>query len=167
MLLNFQTFMAHALDGFAHAAEAMGGRAIGARNREAFREAVRVSMFWGLIVAAGFALIYLLAGGVIVDLLTGIGEVRAVARDFLIWSVVMPLVAVFPFIFDGVFLGATRGRTMRNAMIASLALYVAACLVLVPAWGNNGLWASLLLFMGARGVTLAVRYPALERSVGG
>lgn len=167
VLLNFQTFMAHALDGLAHASEALGGGAIGARDRSAFRNAVRVSMFWGVLVAIGFSLIYFVAGPTIINALTGIEEVRATARTYLVWSVAMPLIAVFPFIFDGVFLGGTRGATMRNAMIASLAVYVACCYFLVPAWGNHGLWASLMVFMGARGLTLGVRYPALERSVGG
>jgi MATE family multidrug resistance protein len=166
VLLNFQTFMAHALDGFAHAVESLGGGAIGARDRRAFRESVRVSMFWGLVIAAGFSLVYLFAGTFIIDLLTGIDSVRATAREFLVWLIAMPLVAVFPFVLDGVFLGGTRGRTMRNAMIASLGLYLACCFVLVPLWGNDGLWASLMIFMGARGVTLGVRYPALERSIG-
>ena len=166
VLLNFQTFMAHALDGFAHAAEALGGRAIGARDRQAFRDAVRAAMLWGLIMAIAFTLVYLLAGVAIVELLTGIQDVRAAAREYIVWSVVMPLVAVFPFVLDGVFLGATRGRTMRNAMIVSLVIYVVACLTFVPMWGNHGLWGALLIFMGARGVTLGVRYPALERSVG-
>lgn len=166
VLLNFQTFMAHALDGFAHAAEALGGRAIGARDRQAFRDAVRAAMLWGLIVAIAFTLVYLLAGVAIVELLTGIQDVRAAAREYIVWSVVMPLVAVFPFVLDGVFLGATRGRTMRNAMIVSLVIYVVACLTFVPMWGNHGLWGALLIFMGARGITLGVRYPALERSVG-
>ena len=166
VLLNLQTFMAHALDGFAHAAEALGGRAIGARDRQAFRDAVRAAMLWGLIVAIAFTLVYVLAGVAIVELLTGIQDVRAAAREYIVWSVVMPLVAVFPFVLDGVFLGATRGRTMRNAMIVSLVIYVVACLTFVPMWGNHGLWGALLIFMGARGVTLGVRYPALERSVG-
>ena len=166
VLLNLQTFMAHALDGFAHAAEALGGRAIGARDRQAFRDAVRAAMLWGLIVAIAFTLVYLLAGVAIVELLTGIQDVRAAAREYIVWSVVMPLVAVFPFVLDGVFLGATRGRTMRNAMIVSLVIYVVACLTFVPMWGNHGLWGALLIFMGARGITLGVRYPALERSVG-
>lgn len=166
VLLNFQTFMAHALDGFAHAAEALGGRAIGARDRQAFRDAVRAAMLWGLIMAIAFTLVYLLAGVAIVELLTGIQDVRAAAREYIVWSVVMPLVAVFPFVLDGVFLGATRGRTMRIAMIVSLVIYVVACLTFVPMWGNHGLWGALLIFMGARGVTLGVRYPALERSVG-
>lgn len=166
VLLNFQTFMAHALDGLAHAAEALGGGAIGARDRKAFRDAVRISMFWGIIVAVGFAVVYYIAGPAIIDGLTGIEDVRQTAREFLPWSIAMPLIAVFPFVFDGVFLGATRGATMRNGMIASLGIYVVCCYFLVPAFGNDGLWASLTVFMGARGLTLGVRYPALERSVG-
>jgi multidrug resistance protein, MATE family len=166
VLLNFQTFMAHALDGFAHAAESLAGGAIGARDRKAFRDAVRVSVFWGLVVAVGFTLVYLLAGASIINALTGIESVREAGRDYLVWSVAMPLVAVFPFLLDGIFLGGTRGATMRNAMIVSLMIYVASCYFLVPLWGNDGLWASLTIFMGARGLTLGVLYPALFRSVG-
>ncbi len=166
VLLNFQTFMAHALDGFAHAAESLAGGAIGARDRKAFRDAVRVSVFWGLVVAVGFTLVYLLAGASIINALTGIESVREAGRDYLVWSVAMPLVAVFPFLLDGIFLGGTRGATMRNAMIVSLMIYMASCYFLVPLWGNDGLWASLTIFMGARGLTLGVRYPALLRSVG-
>ena len=166
VLLNFQTFMAHALDGFAHSAEALGGGAIGAKDRKAFRDAVRVSVFWGLVVAVGFSLLYLVAGPVIIDVLTGIETVRETGRDFLVWSAVMPLIAVFPFLLDGIFLGATRGATMRNAMIVSLMFYVACCYFLVPLWGNDGLWASLTIFMGARGLTLGVCYPALVKSIG-
>jgi MATE family multidrug resistance protein len=166
VLLNFQTFMAHALDGLAHAAEALGGEAIGAKDRKAFRDAVRVSVFWGMVVAVGFSLLYLIAGPFIIDALTGIESVRETSREYLVWSVAMPLIAVFPFLLDGIFLGGTRGATMRNAMIASLLIYLACCYFLVPLWGNDGLWASLAIFMGARGLTLGVRYPALARSVG-
>ena len=166
VLLNFQTFMAHALDGLAHSAEALGGEAIGARDRKAFRDAVRVSVFWGMVVAVGFTLVYLIAGPFIIDVLTGIETVRETSREYLVWSVAMPLIAVCPFLLDGIFLGGTRGATMRNAMIVSLLIYLACCYTLVPLWGNDGLWASLAIFMGARGLTLGVRYPALARSVG-
>ncbi len=166
VLMNFQLFMAHALDGFAHAAEAIGGGAIGARSRRAFDEAVRTAGVWALGTACAFSLVYLAAGPQIIDLLTGIETVRAAAREHLAWSVAMPLIGVFPYLLDGIFLGATRGREMRNAMIASLAAYAAACWILVPLWGNHGLWAAMALFMGARGLTLGLRYPALARSVG-
>ena len=166
VLLNFQTFMAHALDGLAHSAEALGGEAIGARDRKAFRDAVRLSVFWGMVVAVGFTLVYLIAGPFVIDVLTGIETVRETSREYLVWSAAMPLIAVFPFLLDGIFLGGTRGATMRNAMIVSLFIYLACCYTLVPLWGNDGLWASLAIFMGARGLTLGVRYPALARSVG-
>ncbi len=166
ILLNFQTFMAHALDGFAHAAEALGGNAVGARDRRRFRDAVHASTLWAVIVAAGFSAVYVAAGAHVIDLLTGIPEVRAAARDFLAWSQVLPLLSVLPFVLDGIFLGATRGRAMRNAMALSLAAYLGACFWLVPLWGNHGLWAALAIFMAARGVTLGVLYPGLERSVG-
>ena len=107
-----------------------------------------------------------MAGPFIIDALTGIETVRKASREFLVWSIVMPLIAVFPFLFDGIFLGATRGATMRNAMIVSLLIYLVCCYALVPLWGNDGLWASLTIFMGARGLTLGVRYPGLVRSVG-
>ena len=165
VLLNFQTFMAHALDGFAHAAQAMGGRAIGARDQSAFRVAVRVSMLWGVVVAVFFALTYLIAGTAILELLTGLPDVRGTADEFVIWSIIMPVVAVFSYVLDGVFLGAAHGRTMRNTMILSLIIYLGCCFALVPIWGNHGLWASLLIFMGARGLTLSMSYPALKRSI--
>jgi MATE family multidrug resistance protein len=158
--------MAHALDALAHAAEALGGRAIGAGDRQAFSDAVKASMFWALIVAAGFSGVYLVLGPSIVALLTGIDEVRATAEAYIWWSIAMPVVAVFPFVLDGVFLGATQGRIMRNAMIASLAIYLACCFLLIPIFGNDGLWAALLIFMGARGITLGIRYPRLEKSIG-
>ncbi len=166
VLLNFQTLMAHALDGFAHSAETLGGGAIGGRDRAAFRNLVRVSAFWAFLAALLFCIVYLLAGHGLINLLTSIDDVRMVAHEYLIWAAVMPLVSVGPFVLDGVFLGATRGKTMRNAMLVSLALYLCFCLVAVPLWGNHGLWAAMVLFMGFRGVTLGIRYPALERSVG-
>ncbi len=98
--------------------------------------------------------------------MTGIAEIRAAAAALLPWAIVSPLVAVWAFQLDGIFLGATRGRTMRNAMIVSVAVYVAACALLIPPWGNTGLWLALTLFLGVRGVTLGARYPALERSIG-
>ncbi|MEC7490285.1 MAG: MATE family efflux transporter [Pseudomonadota bacterium] len=165
VLLNFQTFMAHALDGFAHAAESLGGGAIGAKDNKSFRNVVRTTMFWGVVTAIGFSGVYFWAGPWIIGLLTGILSVREAATDYLLWSVAMPMIAVVPYILDGVFLGATRGRTMRNAMIASLVIYIASCFILVPFWGNHGLWASLTIFMVARGLTLGLRYPSLVTAV--
>ncbi len=166
VLLNFQMFMAHGLDGFAHAAQALGGRAVGAGDRVSFRHAVRVSTLWAIVAAIGFTAAYAALGTAIIALLTGLAEVREAASALLPWVVIAPMVSVWAFQLDGIFLGATRGRTMRNAMIISVVVYVVACALLIPPWGNTGLWLALTLFLGVRGVTLGARYPALERSVG-
>jgi MATE family multidrug resistance protein len=83
---------------------------------------------------------------------------------YLWWPVVLPVVAVWAYQLDGIFIAATRGPTMRNAMLLSVAIYAALCATLVPLWGNHGLWCALTVFMAARGVTLGRRYPALARS---
>ena len=166
VLLNFQMFMAHGLDGFAHAAQALGGRAVGAGDRESFRHAVRVSSLWAIVAAIAITAVYAVLGTAIIALLTDLAEVREAATALLPWVIIAPLVSVWAFQLDGIFLGATRGRTMRNTMIISVVVYVAACALLVPSWGNTGLWLALTLFLGVRGITLGARYPALERSVG-
>ena len=166
VLLNFQLFMAHGLDGFAHAAQALGGRAIGANDKTSFRHAVRVSSLWAIVAAIGFTAAYAALGTVIIALLTGLTAVQEAAIALLPWVIIGPMVSVWAFQLDGIFLGATRGRTMRNAMIISVAIYVVACALLIPQWGNTGLWLALTLFFGIRGVTLGACYPALERSVG-
>ena len=165
VLLNFQIFMAHGLDGFAHAAQALVGRAVGARDTGALRQAIRLSSIWASASAAGFALLYWIAGEGIIALLTGIDEVRLAAAGYLAWSIVMPLISVAAYQLDGIFLGATLGRQMRNAMIVSLAIYLGLCWILIPAWGNHGLWFALAGFMVARGMTLGALYGAVGRAI--
>jgi MATE family multidrug resistance protein len=109
----------------------------------------------------------LLAGGpLLIAAFTSLPEVRLSAETYLWWMVVSPLVSVWSFLLDGIFIGATRTAAMRNAMVLSLAVFLAANWLLLPAFGNHGLWLSLTLFMAARAVTLALYYPALERAVG-
>ena len=166
ILLQFQSFISHGLDGFAHAAEILAGGAQGAGNRRTFRRAVVVCSLWGLggALLAGLAL---LAGGpLLIAAFTSLPEVRLSAETYLWWMIVSPLISVWSFLLDGVFIGATRTAAMRNAMVLSLAVFLAANWLLLPAFGNHGLWLSLTLFMAARGLTMALYYPALERSVG-
>ncbi|MBR8459596.1 MATE family efflux transporter [Burkholderia dolosa] len=166
LLLNFQTFMAYGLDGFAHAAEALVGAAAGARNRAAFRQAVRVTLFWSALGAVLFALVYWAAGGWIVAKLTDQADVRAVALRYLPWAALSPIVSVWGFLLDGVFIGATHTQALMRAMVASFAIFVAATVAFVGPLGNHGLWFALLLFMAARGATLARYLPALVRRIG-
>ena len=165
ILLNFQSFTAFALDGIAHAAEALVGGAYGARNRAALRAAVRTSTLWAVLVAAAMTLVFAVAGGAIIDLLTGLSEVRDAANAYLIWAIVLPLVSVWSYQLDGVYIGATRTRDMRNGMAAALAAYGITMWLVFPAWGNHGLWFAFLVFMVARAITLALWYPALARSI--
>lgn len=165
ILLLFQAFMSYGLDGFAHAAEALVGAAVGKRDRADFATVVRVSTVWAALTAAVYTVVFAVAGTAIVGLVTTLPEVRATAAEYLPWAVLSPLVSVWAFQLDGVFIGATRGRVMRNAMLAAFAGYLAALAVFVPMWGNHGLWFSFMILMGLRGVTLAAAYPSLERSL--
>ena len=167
VLMNFLSIMAYGLDGFAHAAEALVGGAVGARDRKAFRAAVRVTTLWAALVAVLVVAAYGVLGTAMIAVLTGLPEVRALAADYLIWAVAYPAVAVWAYQLDGIFIGATRGPDMRNAMIVSLLVFVAATAVLVPMWGNHGLWLSMLIFAAARTLSMGVRLRAVERSVAG
>ncbi|MFM0052239.1 MATE family efflux transporter [Caballeronia grimmiae] len=164
LLLNFQTFMAFGLDGFAHAAEALVGAATGARDRHAFRQAVRVTMLWSAIGAAGFSIVYWISGEWIIARLTDQAVVREAAMRYLPWAAILPLASVAGFQLDGVFIGATRTRELMKAMAVSLAVYLLAAWTLAGPLGNHGLWLALTAFMVTRGVTLWVQLPSIERA---
>ena len=105
-------------------------------------------------------------GPMLIDLMTTSEEVRAAAREYLVWAALAPVLGVASWMLDGIYFGATWTREMRMAMLQSVAIYVVALVVLVPMLGNHGLWVSLMILNIARGVTLGWRYPALERAVG-
>ncbi len=166
ILIQFLHITGYTLDGFAFAAEALVGQAMGARARARLRRAALLASFWGgvcvVVLSAGFAL----AGPWVIDVMATSLEVRAEARVYLIYMVLAPLVGVAAWMLDGIFIGATRAADMRNMMAVSFAVYCGAVALLVPVWGNHGLWLALLVSFVARGVTLGLRYPALERQAG-
>ena len=164
VLLQFLYITAYALDGFAFAAEALVGRYFGAGDRARLRRTVLMCGGWGLGTVAALAILFALAGGAVVDAMAADEGVREAARRYLPWMVAAPILGVAAWMLDGVFIGATRSRDMRNMMILSFAVYVAALLVLVPPFANHGLWAALMVSFVARGATLGARYPALERA---
>jgi len=165
ILMNLFTFIAYGLDGFAHAAEILAGNAVGAAQRQAFRSAVRSSTLCALGMSAAFSVLLLCLGPDIVGLYSDIPSVRDTAIAYLPWVTVAPLLSVWCFQLDGIFIGATRTAAMRNAAVASLLLFIVASWLLVPAFGNHGLWLALMIFTVGRALTLGVYYPALERSV--
>jgi MATE family multidrug resistance protein len=142
------------------------GEAVGRRNRDAFRIAVRTVFLWAAVVATLNVAIYAVAGAGIIALLTSIAEVRLAAGEYLLWAVWMPAISVWCYTYDGIFLGATRTRVMRNAMLVAFAIYAGGIYGLTAYLGNDGLWLALALFLGLRGVTLAASYPRLVRSIG-
>lgn len=159
VLMQFLEVTAFALDGFAFAAEALVGQAVGARSRRATEAAALICMQWGIGGAAGLALVFALGGPWIIDLLTTSPEVRAEARAYLPWLIAAPLIGVAAWIYDGIFIGAMLTGDMLRAMALSVAVYAAALAVLVPVFGNHGLWAGLMVLNGVRTLTLWRLYP--------
>ena len=163
ILLNFQHLMSYALDGFANAAEALVGRAIGAQQALALKEAVKLTRFWSWLIALALALLFALFGRELINVMTSIDNVRALAVQFLPWIIISPLISVWCFLYDGVFVGAVLSRQMRNIMlISTLAVFLPAYYLLQnigeDGFGNHGLWAAFLLFMAARGVFMHVKW---------
>ncbi|HEY5764144.1 MAG TPA: MATE family efflux transporter, partial [Rhodocyclaceae bacterium] len=158
VLMNMVNLMAYALDGFAHAAEALVGKAVGARDGPALRRSVTLALRWSLGVAAMFSAAFLVGGAAIIRLLTDLPEVIDTSLEYLPWVAALPLIGCWSYLYDGVFVGATRAREMRDIMLIS------SFCVFVPAWyafrflGNHGLWLALTLFLAARGVGMHYHY---------
>ena len=165
VLMMFLTFASFALDGFANACEAIVGEAYGKRDRRALRQAVGVSTIWAGLAAALCCLVFALFGELIINGMTAVAEVRETARVYLPYVVLMPLAGVWSFQLDGIFIGATRGRDLRNAMLISVVIFLPVIIGLWYALGNHGLWLALHVLFVARALTLWVRYPRLVADV--
>ncbi len=155
VLLMFLTFTAYALDGFAYAVEACSGEATGAGDRSRLRLIWYAACRQAGIVALLFAVIYAVCGPAIIALLTSIESLREAADRYLIWQVILPLAGVWCYLLDGMFIGATRGRDMRNSMLLA-ALGYALTLLTLPWLGNHGLWLAITVFLALRGITLGL-----------
>jgi len=155
LLMNFQSFFALASDGFANAAEALVGNAVGTKNQKTFSEAVIRCAQWAFIISIFFAIIYFIFGHAIIRLLTDIPHVRLVAYRYLPWMIIIPIVSVWGFFFDGVFVGATMAKDMRNTMILALITFV-VFRVLFYRLDNNGLWLAFASFLSARGFFMLI-----------
>ncbi len=163
VLNNFLLINAFFLDGLANAAEQLCGRAYGARDRTSFSSATRLVIRWGFAFALAVTAVYALFGSALIDVMTVSADVRHSARSNLWLVVLAPVFGVFAFAYDGIFIGAAWARDMRNLMVLSLAIFLAAWLAL-RSFGNAGLWGALLVHYAARGGLQALRYPALLRA---
>ena len=162
VLMNLHYIAAYGLDGFANATEALVGESIGAQRIDDYRAVLRASWAWAAAVATLTSLAYIAAGGWLVPLFTNVEAVRQLAIRFLPWAAALPIVSVAGFQLDGIFIGATRGRELRNAMLISFVVFLAAAICLQHWFGNNGLWCAFCGFMAMRAVTLAVRLKRIE-----
>ncbi|MNH89618.1 DNA-damage-inducible protein F [compost metagenome] len=161
ILLRFYFFGVAFLDGIATAAEQLAGRAVGARNRAGFDRMIKLTTIWALVFGALVALSFLAGGWWVIDLASPNATVEQLAQGFLPYAAIMPLVGAIAFQMDGVYIGATWSREMRNLMLLSLATYFAAWAVLQPLFGNHGLWIALLLFQSARSIAFRLMLPKL------
>ncbi|WP_161760452.1 MATE family efflux transporter [Iodidimonas nitroreducens] len=165
ILIQFLMLTSFGLDGMAYAAEALVGEAVGRRNGVVFRQMVRITMIWALAMALVYSLIFWLLGASIIHFFTDLDALRSLAYPYLPWVIVMPVIALWSYQFDGIFIGATRSFAMMWTMIGAFALYGLALLILLPLYGNHGLWASLMIFLAARGLLLAACYPGMKQRV--
>jgi len=165
VLVQFLNITAYAMDGFAFAAEALVGQALGAKNRALFRRSAVMTSQWGFGSVVVMAFAFYVFGNTIINVMTTAEDVRIVSYEYLPWMVLAPLVGAAAWMLDGIFIGATRTADMRNMMFISFCIYLIALSILLPKFGNHGLWASLIIFSIARGVTLGIKYPKLEISV--
>ena len=163
VLMQFFHIMAYGLDGFAHTAETLAGHAFGANDPHRLRRASAYCSLWAGLIAGFTSLLYLFWGADIIALLTSLPEVRAAASGYLYWTAALPFVSVWAFMLDGVFIGATRSRELRNSMFVAVVVYLAAVWALLEPLQNHGIWLSMTIFMAARGALLGALYPRVER----
>ncbi len=156
ILLNFLSFTSYGLDGFAHAAETLSGAAVGRRDRRSLARVIKVCMTWGLAGSILYAVVYTIAGGQLIALLTDQPDIAALAQQYLVWAVFAPLVSMPAYLYDGVFMGATRTRPLMLIMLICSLVFIGLSLLLLPVLGNHGLWLSFLVFNALRGLSLSL-----------
>ena len=165
ILLQFLHIAAHGLDGFAFAAETLVGQAFGRKDRTVLRKSVKVTSKLAFLLCCIMAIIFFLTGSSLIDVMTTAEDVRSEAKSYVVFIVLVPILGVSAYMLDGIFVGAMKTKDMRNMMFISLIFYFLALILLVPHFGNIGLWLALLISFVVRGVTLTLRYPSLEKSI--
>lgn len=160
LLLQLMHLLSYGIDGFATAAESLVGKYFGARNKEGYKKAIRYSFYWGMGLGAGYSVVYYFWGNSIIALLTDIDSVRQAAKPYMWWLIAMPLVNAVAFIWDGVYIGRTATKAMRNNMLlATFFIFLPAFLLAQGTIGNHALWLAMLLFMAARAIGLSLYAP--------
>lgn len=159
ILLQFLMFFSFFIDGFAFAGEALVGKFIGAKQINNFQKAVKLLLYWGAGLALVFTLVYLAGVNPILNLLTSQSKVIEAAQPFLFWIILVPGASIGSFVWDGIYIGATASKPMRNSLlISTFLIFAPAYYFLNPLWQNHALWMGILLFMFSRGIILGILY---------
>ena len=166
VLLQLVSMSAYLLDGYAHATEILVGRSVGAGDRDRFDEAVRAASLLAAATGIVLAGAVLLGGPLATRALTDLEAVRTTAGRYLPLTALYVSVSFAAFQLDGIFIGATRTRAMRNASVLSCLAFIGLSLVLMPRWQNLGLWSAFVFYVAVRAVALGAGYPALRRGIG-
>lgn len=155
ILMNFLLLISFGLDGIANATEAMVGKAHGEKNTKRLKQAVQIALFWNLMFACAYSLLFLIAGEYLLTLITNIDSVITFAKGYLFWIVLLPIISCWCYLYDGIYIGLLQAKVMRNSMIVATFGGFFPLWYLLQGYGNHGLWAAFLFFMLARGITLA------------
>ncbi len=158
ILLQFINLMSYAIDGLAFAAESLIGKYKGANDMPNLKRTIRQIFFWSFLFGIVIMLIFILFGEQLLRLFTDQMPLIAQAKPYLLWIIVAPVINVAAYIWDGIFLGATASKALRDSVVLSTVLYFSALYLLMP-FGNHGLWGALTLLLIARGVSLTVLAP--------
>lgn len=154
LLMQLFTLFSYMSDGFAYAGEALSGRFVGERNADLLKRYIRHLIFWSVVIALIYVFTYIFAWKEILMIFSPSDEVLQTAGQFIIWIIAVPLVGCIPFMIDGIMIGATQTKLLRNTVFISTVLFFACFYVLVPFFGNSALWISFLVFLFARGILL-------------
>ncbi len=167
LLLQLFTLYSYMTDGFAYAAEALTGRFVGACDGASLHRAIKRCIVWSLAVSVIFVGVYAIFWQDLLRLFVGeegdVNTIIAIAGEYIGWIIVIPIAGAVPFLMDGIMVGASFTRTMRNSMIVSTAIYYATYFIFTPVMGNNALWLAFLLFMFLRGMVQYLMTSRLKR----
>ena len=165
ILLHFQSIMAYSLDGFADATESLSGRAYGKRSLAEFNLAMRLTTQWAVSAALLCSILFLLFGNQMLAIFSIDEALIKTTREYLPWLVISPIISVWSFQLDGVYIGTTHSKEMRDGMLLSTLIFVVCASVFVSFWQNHGLWFAFVLFMLFRGLILGLWYPRIPQSI--
>lgn len=158
ILLQFLNWMSYGVDGFAFASESLVGKYEGAKDPSKLKKAIQLSFIWGMVLAAGFSLAYLIFGNELLHLFTDQEDVVDASLPFLFWMIIFPILSTPCYIWDGIYIGLTASKAMRDTMLLALAVYLSVYFLIEKSYENHSLWAALLIFMVARGTIQWIYY---------